>query len=122
RAVGRVRAPNVSIMNLSSKHRVGLAAELSYCRMMCTHGVSYLFLVPCVFLFFMDIYSLVILAAEGCTSTLASNSCHSSQRNTRRANIGALTVQGAVTEVGFQIVDHVAGTTSTLFLAQRHQG
>src|SRR5699024_8549575 len=74
-----------------------------------------------IFLFSVDNYSLVILAAESCASTLASNSCHSSQRDTRRANIGALTVQGAVTEVGFQIVDHVAGTTSTLFLAQRHQ-
>src|SRR5699024_11669233 len=88
----------VSILNLSRKLRVGLAAEVSYCRIMCTHGGSYLFLVPCIFLFSIDNYSLVILAAESCTSTLASNSCHSSQRNTRGANVGTLTVEGAVTE------------------------
>src|SRR5699024_3271728 len=113
---------NVSILNLSRKLRVGLSAEVSYCRIMCTHGVSYLFLVPCVFLFSIDNYSFVILAADSCTCMLASNRFHRSQRNTLGAHVGTLTVDGAVTEVGLQIVDHVTSTSSTLVLTQRHQG
>ena len=48
--------------------------------------------------------------------------CIRDRRNAGRAHIGTLTVEGAVAEVGFQVIDHVAGAAATLFLAQRHEG